>query len=63
MVKLVMEHHHRSLKIEEFILELHHWNCEEVEASIEASSHRLPHPCEPLNSQFSQERLVSSKVR
>ena len=33
----------------EFMMELHHWSSKEGEASVGASSHGFPHPCEPVS--------------
>ena len=46
MVKLVMELHHKNLKVVEFMMELHHSNLEGSKASVETLSHGLLHLCE-----------------
>ena len=32
-----------------FVMELHHGSAKECEASVGASSHGFPHPCEPVS--------------
>ena len=49
VVKLVMGLHHQRYKKMEFMMELHHGSSKEGEASVGASSHGFPHPCEPVS--------------
>ena len=49
MVKLVMGLHHQRYEKVKFMMELHHGSSKECEASVVASSHGLPHPCEPVS--------------
>ena len=46
---LVMGLHHRSLKVEEFMMELYHKRSKKDEANIKASLWKLTHPCELMN--------------
>ena len=49
MVKQVIWLYYKSLKVMEFIMELHHGTPKDYEASKEASPHGLPYPCELIN--------------
>ena len=49
VVKLVMGLHHQRYEKVKFMMELHHGSSKECEASVGASSHGFPHPCEPVS--------------
>ena len=56
MVELVCGLHHVSSggdhgcpRVVKLVMELHHGSSKECEASIGASSHGFPHPCEPVS--------------
>ena len=49
VVKLVMGLHHQRYEKVKFMMELHHGSSKECEASVGASSHGFPHPCEPMS--------------
>ena len=49
VVKLLMGLHHQICKKVKFMMELHHGNPKECEASIGASTYGLPHLCESVN--------------
>ena len=49
VVKLVMGLHHQGYEKVKFMMELHHGSSKECEASVGASSHGFPHPCEPVS--------------
>ena len=46
VVKLVMRLHHQRYEKVKFMMELHHGSSKKCEASVGASSHGFPHPCE-----------------
>ena len=52
VVKLEMGLHHKSLKVMEFMIELHHESLIEDESSVDASPHRLLHMCELVSNLF-----------
>ena len=41
--------HHQRYKKVKFMMELHHGSSKECGASVGASSHGFPHPCEPVS--------------
>ena len=49
VMKLVMGLRHKSLKVMEFMMELHHRNSKKDEASVEALPYRFPHPYELIS--------------
>ena len=49
VVKLVMGLHHERYEKVKFMMELHHGSSKKCEASVGASSHGFPHPCEPVS--------------
>ena len=49
VVKLVLGLHHQRYQKVKFMMELHHRSSKECEASVGASSHGFPHPCEPVS--------------
>ena len=49
VVKLVLGLHHQRHKKVKFMMELHHGSSKECGASVGASSHGFPHPCEPVS--------------
>ena len=49
VVKLVLGLHHQRYEKVKFMMELHHGSSKECEASVGASSHGFPHPCEPVS--------------
>ena len=52
VVKLEMGLHHGSLKVVEFIIELHHKSPVRSEVSVKALSYRLLYLCEHMNDWF-----------
>ena len=48
MVKLVLGLHQQRYEKVKFMMELHHGSSKECEASVGASSHGFPHPCESV---------------
>ena len=49
VVELVMGFTTKKYKKVKFMMELHQGSSKECEASIGASSHGFPHPCEPVS--------------